>query len=76
MAKASKIVYSLAGYDVLYYTKICSARSKISTMGVFFEDLKPVRAKCCGGVKELIYIYGINHRSTLFSWYVGRVSKR
>jgi hypothetical protein len=56
MAKASKIVYSLAGYDVLYYTKICSARSKISTMGVFFEDLKPVRAKCCDSVKELIYI--------------------
>ncbi len=59
MAKASKIVYSLVGYDVLYYTKICGARSRISTMGVFFEDLKPVRAKCCDSVKELIYIGGL-----------------
>jgi len=59
IAKISKIVYSINSYDVLYYTKICGARSGVSTMGVFFEDLKPMRAKCCDKVRELIYVGGL-----------------
>jgi len=63
MAKASEIVYSLTSYDVHYYRKICGARSRISTMGVFFEELKPKKSRCCGKVKRIIFVGGSSRLS-------------
>jgi len=64
MARASRIVYSLAGYDVYYYREICGARSRISTMGVFFEELKPKKSRCCRKVKRIIFVGGSSSGST------------
>lgn len=59
MARESVVVYSLAGYDVKYYREICRARSRLSTMGVFFEDIRPSRERCCDKVKNLVYVGGL-----------------
>ena len=58
IARRSRVVYSINHYDLLYYRKICGAYSRFSTMGVFLEDLKPQRSKCCDKVRRIVYVGG------------------
>jgi glycosyltransferase involved in cell wall biosynthesis len=56
IARRSRVVYSINHYDLLYYRKICGAYSRFSTMGVFLEDLKPLRSKCCNEVRRIAFV--------------------
>jgi glycosyltransferase involved in cell wall biosynthesis len=56
IARKSRAVYSINHYDVLYYRKICGAYSLFSTMGMFLEDLKPLRSKCCNEVRRIAFV--------------------
>jgi glycosyltransferase involved in cell wall biosynthesis len=56
IARGSRVVYSINHYDLLYYRKICGAYSRFSTMGVFLEDLKPQRSKCCDKVRRIAFV--------------------
>ncbi len=60
IARRSRVVYSINHYDLLYYRKICGAYSRFSTMGVFLEDLKPQRSKCCDKVRRIVYVGGVS----------------
>lgn len=55
LARWASMIYAINHYDVWYYRRMCGANSRFSTMGVFFEDLKPIKQKCCDKVRRLIF---------------------